>query len=103
GFRMIQGFDSDPESAKARARTRLPIHHIEELEARLANAKIDIAVLAVPTEHVQPLADRLIAAGINAILNFVPMHIEAPPHVHVRYVDLSLELESLSYYVQDDE
>ncbi len=102
GFTMLWGFDADPEAASARARTRVPIYHVDELERRLTAQPVDIAVLAVPAEAAQPLADRLVALGVRAILNFVPARLEVPADVQVRYVDLSLELESLSYYVQDD-
>ncbi|HNM46514.1 MAG TPA: redox-sensing transcriptional repressor Rex, partial [Candidatus Sumerlaeota bacterium] len=64
---------------------------------------VDIAVLAVPTDVVQEIANRVVKCGVNAILNFVPMRIEVPARVQVRYVDLSLELESLAYYVQGRE
>lgn len=103
GFTMLWGFDVDPKAAAARSRTKTPIFSIEELESRLSGRKVDIAVLAVPAESAQEIANRVIALGINAILNFVPKRLEVPDHVQVRYVDLSLELESLSYYVQDEE
>jgi redox-sensing transcriptional repressor len=101
GFSMLWGFDIDPEAARARSRTTVPIFPINDLEARLSDRQIDIAVLAVPAETAQEIANRLVNLGVHAILNFVPIHLAVPPHVQVRYVDLSLELESLSYYIQD--
>lgn len=102
GFTMLWGFDNDPASAKARSRTNVPVYHIEEMETHLASKRADIAVLAVPVEVAQSIADRLVRLGVTAILNFVPLRLVVPERVHVRYVDLSLELESLSYYVQGE-
>ena len=100
GFTMVWGFDIDPKSARKRSRTTVPIYSIDELEKRLRGKQIDIAVLAVPAESAQEIADRLVDIGVHAILNFVPIHLSVPEQVQVRYVDLSLELESLSYYIQ---
>ncbi len=102
GFTMLWGFDNDPKLAESRSRSTVPIYHISELEDRINGQRIDIAVLAVPTEAAQDLAARVVRCGVSAILNFVPTRLEVPPHVQVRYVDLSLELESLAYYVHDE-
>lgn len=102
GFTMMWGFDTDPAAAKVRTRTEVPIYHIDELEDRLTGQGVEIAVLAVPAAAAQGLAERLVKLGVQAILNFVPQRLEVPDTVHVRYVDLSLELESLSYYVLQD-
>ena len=102
GFTMLWGFDVNPEAARARSRSSIVIYDVEELETRLEGQHVDIAVLAVPDEVVQDIANRLVGLGIHAFLNFVPTRLEVPADVHVRYVDLSLELESLSFYVQDD-
>lgn len=101
GFTMLWGFDIDPVAARARARSSVPIFHVDELEERLSRQPIDIAVLAVPIDVAQETADRLVKLGVTAILNFVPVRLDLPEGVQLRYVDLSLELESLSYYVQE--
>jgi len=102
GFTMLWGFDINPEAAAARVKSGLPISHIDELEGQLSNQRVDVAVLAVPAAEAQGIADRLVALGVKAILNFVPTRLAVPEGVHVRYVDLSLELESLSFYVTED-
>ena len=102
GFTMLSGFDSDPEAARARSRTSVPIFHTDDLAKQLAETPVDIAVMAVPSEFAQETANILVGLGVNAILNFVPVHLDVPAKVHVRYVDLSLELESLGYYLQEE-
>lgn len=103
GFTMMWGFDSDPLAATARSRSTVPIYHISELESRIRGQQIDMAVLAVTSEAAQEIAGRLVRCGVRAILNFVPVRLEVPREVQVHYVDLSLELQTLSYYLRDEE
>ena len=77
------------------------IHSIDELEEVVANNKINIAILAVPDENAQEIADRLIAAGVKAIWNFVPVRLEVPEDVEVRNEDLAIGLISLTYYLSN--
>jgi redox-sensing transcriptional repressor len=56
-----------------------------------------MAVVATPPDVAQPIADRLVALGIKAILNFAPVQITVPDDVVVKTVNLALELETLSY------
>lgn len=58
----------------------------------------DMAILAVPASAAQQVADSLVDSGITSILNFAPVRVEAPDTVAVRQVDLSQELQILSYY-----
>jgi len=60
---------------------------------------IQIAIVAVPIEAAQTVADQLVAAGIKAILNFAPARIKVPRDVRLKNVDLSIELETLSFYL----
>lgn len=99
GFRMTMAFDADRRKVGS-TRGDLPIHHIDDLETRIAEVQADIAVLAVPAEVCQAVADRLVKAGIGGILNFVPRRLTVPPNVKVHYVDLSIEMETLSYYLR---
>ena len=60
---------------------------------------IQIAIVAVPSDAAQSVADQLAAAGIKAILNFAPARIKVPKDVRLKHVDLSIELETLSFYL----
>ena len=59
---------------------------------------LQLAIVAVPAESAQPVIDKLAAAGIKAILNFAPGRIKAGKDVRLKNVDLSIELETLSFY-----
>jgi redox-sensing transcriptional repressor len=96
GFEIVAIFDNDPAKI-GQPWDGLRVRDVQELEAELAQHPVDIAVLAVPAEAAQPLADRLVAAGIKAILNFAPVPLAVPDHVALKTVNLALELETLSY------
>ena len=64
-----------------------------------ASERLDIAVIAVPAPHAQPVVDQVVAAGVKAILNFSPGALKVPAHVKLKSVDLTVSLESLSFYL----
>jgi redox-sensing transcriptional repressor len=96
GFEIVSIFDRDPAKI-GRRWNGLSVRDIATLEEELAKDPVDIAVLAVPAESAQSLADRLIASGVKAILNFAPVPLSAPDEVAIKTVNLALELETLSY------
>ena len=96
GFDIVAIFDVDPAKI-GRQWNGLTILDIATLEAVLRDSGIDMAVLVTPAEAAQPLADRLVALGVKAILNFAPVQVVVPEDVVVKTVNLALELETLSY------
>jgi redox-sensing transcriptional repressor len=99
GFRLAALVDADP----AKIGTEVAGHPVEaaaDLPTIVAARDISIAVVATPASAAQPVADALVAAGITAILNFAPTHLDVSADVQVRSVDLSTELQILSFYDQ---
>jgi redox-sensing transcriptional repressor len=96
GFNIIGIFDVDPGKIGKRW-NGLTVSSITELESELRDVHVDIGVLVTPAEAAQELADRLVALGIKAILNFAPVQLAVPDDVSVKNVNLALELEALSY------
>jgi redox-sensing transcriptional repressor len=96
GFDIIAIFDSDPAKI-GRQWNGLTIQNIDLLEAEFAKRPIDMAVLVTPADAAQPITDRLVKLGVNAILNFAPVQLVVPDDVVVKTVNLALELETLSY------
>ena len=78
----------------------LTVRHVGRLEADVAEAPADIAVIATPAHVAQGIADRLVKAGVRALLNFAPVTLAVPPGVTVTDVNMALELEALSYALQ---
>ena len=96
GFDIVAIFDVDPAKI-GRQWNGLQILDIAALESQFQHGGIDMAVLVTPAEAAQPLADRLVALGVKAILNFAPVQLVVPEDVVVKTVNLALELETLSY------
>jgi redox-sensing transcriptional repressor len=98
GFRIVVIFDEDPAKAD-RAADGIPILSTRVLSREIRARGIQIAILAVPAEAAQPVTDLLVAAGIRALLNFAPTRLKVPRDVRLKDVDLSIELETLSFYL----
>jgi len=99
GFPIVGLFDSHPNKIGRPYGGNL-IRGIDELPAVLQGLEHPIGVIATPAGAAQEVADRLVAAGCESILNFAPAVISVPEHVSLRKVDLALELQILSFYQQ---
>lgn len=101
GFRVAALVDADP----AKVGSVVAGHRVEPSErlgALVGAADATMALIATPAAAAQGVADALVAAGVTAVLNFTPTHLEVPDGVTVRTVDLSTELQILSFYQQVD-
>jgi redox-sensing transcriptional repressor len=99
GFTVAALLDADP----AKAGMLVGGHRVQPADAMrriVTENDVTIAVLATPARYAQHVAEELVEAGVTAILNFAPVHLELPDHVSVRTVDLSTELQILSFYEQ---
>lgn len=92
-------FDGDPEKAGRLSRTGLPIYDTAQLADIIKRENIDIVVIAVPATAAEAVFEQVMDAGIRAVLNFAPVLLNARPGVRVRSVDMSISLESLSYFL----
>lgn len=97
GFDVVAVYDVDPK-AIGRHIGEVVIRDASSIEADCRAGVFDMAILAVPASAAQKVADQLVAAGISSILNFAPMRVNVPEEIPVRQVDLSTELQILSYY-----
>lgn len=96
GFTVVAVYDEDP-ALVGRALDGVVIRDQRDLESDIARRKPHIALIAVPAEAAQALVDRMVKAGVRAILNFAPSPISVPPNVTLRSVNMALEMEILSY------
>ena len=99
GFRIAAAFDKD-DSRIGEQVGNLTIEHIDDLERSLKEKGIAIAIIATPAASAQETAERLVAAGVRSILNFAPTVLTVPDRIHLRQVDLSVELQILAFYEQ---
>lgn len=98
GFEVAAVLDSDPQKV-GRALGSLEVEALSSLESVVRSRGVSIGVIATPTEAAQDVADRLTRAGIRSILNFAPAVLQVPEDVEVRRVDLSTELQILTFHI----
>ena len=96
GFDVSAIYDRDPKKIGSRW-NGLVVRDIRHVEADLKKEPVEIAILVTPGEAAQEVADRLVRAGIKAILNFAPVQLSVPRDVAVQTVNMALELETLSF------
>lgn len=100
GFEIIGVFDNDLNKVGLKL-NGLPIYPVSELESYVADNDISIAIIAVPGEYAQDVADMLLETTVKGILNFAPVVLTVPEEMKVRNVDLSVNLEVLSYNIEN--
>ena len=99
GFQIVALFDTLREKVGQRSRSAVRIYDIKELKRIAKREKITIAVVAVPATSAQTVVNTVVAADIKAILNFSPVALVVPGDVKLKSVDLTVSLESLSFYL----
>ena len=98
GFRIAVIIDDDPAKI-GRDVDGVPIVPSRDMARELKSRSIQVAIVAVPAESAQAVTDQLAAAGIKAVLNFAPTRLRVGREVRLKNVDLSIELETLSFYL----
>ena len=96
GFDVAAIYDRDPKKVGSRW-NGLVVRDIRHMEVDLKKEPVEIAILVTPAEAAQEVADRLVRAGVKAILNFAPVQLHVPQDVAVQTVNMALELETLSF------
>ena len=103
GFEIAALFDSERDKIGGRSRGGVPIHDVRTFRRTVRRERIRIAVIAVPASSAQAVLNEVVAAGIKAVLNFSPGTLNVPPDVKVKSVDLTVSLESLSFFLAQGE
>ena len=102
GYNIVAVYDSNPEKI-GRSLEDIEIRDMARFEGDLETARPEIAVIAIPGEGAQEVLDRVVRAGIKAVLNFAPVQLHAPADVTVRAVNMAMELEGLSFALTNRE
>ena len=98
GFMITCVFDNDPAKI-GKTIGDLVVQDAATLETTLPARGIAVAILAVPADAAQETVDRLVAAGVRAILSYAPVSLTVPPGVHVSYSDPVVQLQQMAYYL----
>ncbi len=99
GFEIIAAFDVDAARRRDKPPST-PIYPMERLAEIVRKRGVKMAIITVPASEAQEVTNQLIEAGITGILNFAPIVLHVPDDVMVNNVNLAIELENLSYFIQ---
>ncbi len=99
GFHISCIFDSSADKIGKNIGEFL-IQPLDSMHTIITERGIKIAMVAVPAESAQSVADTLIAAGVRAILNYAPINLNVPENVHVQYIDPVIHLQRMTYYLE---
>jgi redox-sensing transcriptional repressor len=98
GFDVVALFDLDPKKIGKKI-DGMEVRPVSELKETVKRLGIRVAVITVPADHAQEVADALIDAGVRAILNYAPVWLKVPEEVWVRAQDPVVSLQSMTYYL----
>ncbi|WP_366924080.1 redox-sensing transcriptional repressor Rex [Metallumcola ferriviriculae] len=96
GFKIVGIFDNDPQKVGYKL-NGVMVYALNDLEKVMKEENVQIGIVAVPAHHAQEVANILVETGISAILNFAPKVINVPKNVEMRNVDLTVNLEILTF------
>ncbi|MGO3363817.1 MAG: redox-sensing transcriptional repressor Rex, partial [Leuconostoc falkenbergense] len=99
-MRISAAFDAD-EKRTGTILAGVPIYKMSELKEQISAQRINIAILTVPQGVAQDITDQLVSAGVKGILNFTPLRVTVPANVRVQNVDLTNELQTLVYFIEN--
>jgi redox-sensing transcriptional repressor len=99
GFRVGLIFDNDPKKVGQKLGD-FEVHTSEKMVELIREKSIRVAMLAVPASAAQNAADKLVEAGVEAILNYAPITLNLPPGVRVQYIDPLIHLQKMTYYLE---
>jgi redox-sensing transcriptional repressor len=99
GFEIVAAFDADLRRQRSKD-FKQPIYEMGDLPEIIKQRAVKMAILTVPTAVAQEVANDLVGMGITGILNFAPIVLHVPEDVVVNNVNLAIELENLSYFIQ---
>jgi redox-sensing transcriptional repressor len=100
GFRVVAVFDNDPKKVGTKTNS-LNVQPMDQIEAFIDKHHIKLAMVAVPAEYAQAVADQLIDHGVRGILNYAPITLNVPEDVYVQYIDPVAELQHMTFYLSD--
>ena len=99
GFRVVMAFDNDPSKVGKQVGDFI-IRDSSEMKQAIQEAGIRIAMVCVPAAVAQAVTTQLVEAGVQAILNYAPISLSVPAGVKVQYLDPSIGLQRMTYYLE---
>ncbi len=100
GFRIAAVFDKDPECIGKVVGHDLVVEDVATLGTRVKDAGWQLAIIAVPADQAQLVANILVEAGVIAVLNYAPITLMCPSSIRIEHIDPTVHLQHLTYYLE---
>jgi len=100
GFEIVAAFDAEPDRPRDK-KLAVDLYGMDDLATFVRKHGVRMAILTVPAEAAQEVTNQLVQSGVAGILNFSPIVLSVPEDVMVNNVNLAIELENLSYFIQE--
>ncbi len=97
---IVAGFDIDP--TKQNKKSGIPVFELNKIGSIINKHQVQTAIITVPTISAQEVCNNLIENGITGILNFAPIVLKAPKHIIINHINLSIEIEAIIYYLNQN-
>ncbi len=98
-LKIVAAFDSNPDKVH-RVTHGCRCYPLEQLREVIQEQAISTGIITVPAPEAQDVANQLVEAGVNGILNFAPVRLNMPPEVFVEDIDLAMSLEKVAYFAR---
>lgn len=99
GYYVACLFDTDAAKVGERVGENV-VRPVEEIKTEIRRLGVQLAMIAVPAESAQAVANELVLAGVRAILNYAPITLAVPPEVQVQYIDPVAHLQHMTFYLE---
>jgi redox-sensing transcriptional repressor len=99
---IVAAFDNDSDKIGQKLND-IPIYNLNDLNDVVNKQDVLVAILTVPVQSAQEVTDKLVRSGIKGILNFTPTRLQVPEEIKIHHIDLSVELQSLVYFLKTNE
>ncbi len=98
GFRIVSLYDTAPSKVGTNL-GKIEVRHLRDMPSDVERLGISMGIIATPASAASQVAEMLVEAGVESILNFAPTALKVPSRIHLRQVDLATELQILSHYM----
>lgn len=98
GFKIKMIFDND-EAKIGTTIGNFTIKDSASIKQEISKAGIKVAMISVPATKAQAVADHLVEAGVQAILNYAPVNLNVPAGVRVQHIDPAVHLQRMTFYL----
>lgn len=98
--KIVAGFDDDKRKIGTEV-DGIPVYEMKRLQEVIQLHHVEVAILTVPANVAQKTTDFLVEAGIRGVLNFTPARLNTPKHVRIHHIDLTIELQTLIYFLKN--